>query len=51
MKVQQSRENQPENYLDQVRPVENHDGTTHGKELYTLLKKTDCDIEKIENRA
>ena len=44
MKVQPSGETRPEKSSDQVRPAGNHDGTTHGKELYTLLKNTDCDL-------
>ena len=44
MKVQQCGETRPEKSLDQVPPAGNYDGTTHGKEIYTLLGKTDCDI-------
>ena len=44
MKVQQSGETQPEKSSDQVRPAGNHGSSAHGKELYTLLEKTDCGI-------
>ena len=44
MKVQKSGETRPKKSLDQVQPTGNYDGTTHRKEL----KKTDCDILKIE---
>ena len=38
-KSMQSGETRPEKSLDLVGPARNHDGITHVKELYTLLKK------------